>query len=50
MKVGIALANRMTTIGLTKSKEGNSVEVGFILKKQVMDHFTVIFREGLKSF
>ena len=50
MKVEITLVDRMTTIGLTESKEGNSIEVGLVLKKQAMDHFTAIFHEGLESF
>ncbi|CAI8591932.1 unnamed protein product [Vicia faba] len=49
-KVEIVSIDRGLTIGLTKSKDGNGgIEVGVVLNKDVMDHFSHLFLEGLSS-
>ncbi|KAL5095796.1 hypothetical protein RYX36_000123 [Vicia faba] len=47
-KVEIVSIDRGLTIGLAESKDGNGgVEVGLVLKKDVMDLFSTLFLEGL---
>ncbi|XP_058736449.1 phenolic glucoside malonyltransferase 1-like [Vicia villosa] len=47
-KVEIVSIDRGLTIGLAESRDGNGgVEVGVVLKKDVMDHFRDLFVEGL---
>ncbi|KAH1238452.1 hypothetical protein AAZX31_08G241100 [Glycine max] len=49
-KVEITSVDRGLTIGLAESKDGNGgVEVGLVLKKNVMDLFATLFRRGVSD-
>ena len=49
-KVEITSVGRGLTIGLAESKDGNGgVEVGLVLKKNVMDLFATLFRRGVSD-